>query len=209
MTQYKITPQLESILKASTLNQDTKDRVLAKKYISHTDLINFYKIHKPTATFIDLVKLTSMHIPNKNEKLEDYPKSKHFIKSMEKLRLQEKEKEYRRLVNPNPEYSTLYEESYEDVPITPAQAHKELKAQMTTIVNILISVASVVYAIWYWTASSWGLQDSYRILLCIFFGLLVLVAEVVVYMGYLNKVEQARITERKKKEVKKVVRQLS
>ena len=42
-----------------------------------------------------------------------------------------------------------------------------------------------------------------------FFGLLVLVAEVVVYMGYINKIEDARDKERKKKEVKKVVRSIN
>ena len=35
--------------------------------------------------------------------------------------------------------------------------------------------------------------------------MVVLVAEVVVYMGYLNRIEEAKIRERKKKEVKKVV----
>lgn len=124
---------------------------------------------------------------------------------MEKLRLQEKENEYQRLVNPAPQYSTLYENSAAP-DITPAMASKELKNQITTIVNILISVASVAYAIWYWTESSWKLPDSYRILLCLFFALLVLVAEVVVYLGYLNKIEEARKTERSKKEVKKVIR---
>ena len=63
---------------------------------------------------------------------------------------------------------------------------------------------SVAYAIWYWTETSWGLPLSYRVLLSVFFGILVLVAEVVVYMGYLNKIEDARTRERKKKEVKKL-----
>lgn len=56
------------------------------------------------------------------------------------------------------------------------------------------------------TASSWRLRDSYRVLLTVFFGLLVLVAEVVVYMGYLNKIEEARQKEYKKTEVKKVIK---
>lgn len=72
--------------------------------------------------------------------------------------------------------------------------------------NIFVSVASVVYAIWYWTDSSWGIRDSYRILICLFFGILILVAEVVVYLGYLRRVEEAKVKERNKKEVKKVIR---
>ena len=62
-----------------------------------------------------------------------------------------------------------------------------------------ISVGSVSYAIWYWTETSWGLPVSYRALLSVFFGLLVLVAEVVVYMGYINKIEDARDKERKRR----------
>lgn len=126
---------------------------------------------------------------------------------MERLRREAQEQEYNKLINPTPEYNTLYDNSTIDTSeLTPAQFHKELKNQLTTIVNILISVASVAYAVWYWTGSSWGLQDSYRVLVSLFFGLLVLVAEVVVYLGYLNKVEDARIREQKKKEVKKVIR---
>ncbi|EAZ63142.2 vacuolar H+-ATPase assembly protein [Scheffersomyces stipitis CBS 6054] len=205
MTRYTLTPKLEQLIAASSLSKEIKESVLSKTDISHVDLINFYKAFKPTDSLLELLKLTSLQIPNKNEKLSDKPKSREFVKSMEKLRLQEKENEYQRLVNPAPQYSTLYENSAAP-DITPAMASKELKNQITTIVNILISVASVAYAIWYWTESSWKLPDSYRILLCLFFALLVLVAEVVVYLGYLNKIEEARKTERSKKEVKKVIR---
>ncbi|KAF6069403.1 Endoplasmic reticulum-based factor for assembly of V-ATPase family protein [Candida albicans] len=72
---------------------------------------------------------------------------------MEKLRLEAKEQEYRRLINPTPQYSTLYDKKLEDYDLapTPQQASKELKNQLTTIINVFISVGSVSYAIWYWT----------------------------------------------------------
>ena len=64
---------------------------------------------------------------------------------MEKLRLEAKEQEYRRLINPTPQYSTLYDKKLEDYDLapTPQQALKELKNQLTTIINVLLVL--VVY----------------------------------------------------------------
>lgn len=86
-----------------------------------------------------------------------------------------------------------------------SQQTKEVKHQITTIFNIALSVASVSYAIWYWTKSSAGLGVSARALLSIWGGLLILVAEVVVYGRYVQKVTTARVTERRKKETKHIV----
>lgn len=203
MSHYELTDQLKKLINESNLDTDSKSRLLEEPVISHKNLITFYKSCRPTPTLLELLGQTKLHINKHEEKSK--PKSPEFLRSMEMLRLQAKEEEYQRLVNPSPQVNTLYEQKFDDRELTPAQAHKELKSQLTTIVNILISVASVVYAVWYWADSSWKLQDSYRILLCLFFGILVLVAEVVVYMGYLNKIEEAKIKERKKKEVKKVI----
>ncbi|KAG5367329.1 Vacuolar ATPase assembly integral membrane protein [Yarrowia sp. C11] len=86
-----------------------------------------------------------------------------------------------------------------------SQQTKQLKHQMTTIFNIGLSVVSVSYAIWYWTKSSAGMGVSARALLAIWGGLLILVAEVVVYGRYVRKTTEARVTERKKKETKQIV----
>lgn len=129
---------------------------------------------------------------------------------MELLRLKAQEEEYQKLVDSSPDVGPLlYEQSRLEKHLTPAQMHKEVKSQITTIFNIAISVGSVVYAIWYWTESSMRLKDSYRVLMCIFFGLLVLVAEVVVYLGYLNKIEVARAKESQQKEVKKFIKSVT
>lgn len=85
------------------------------------------------------------------------------------------------------------------------QQTKELKHQITTIFNIALSVVSVSYAIWYWTKSSAAMGVSARALLAIWGGLLILVAEVVVYGRYIRKTTEARVTERKKRETKQIV----
>lgn len=203
MSHYELTDKLKDIINGSPLHQDSRAKLLEQPTISHKNLISFYKTCQPTSTLLELLRETKIIINKSAEAPQK--KSPEFLKSMEKLRLRAKEEEYQRLINPSLQANTLYEQKFDEQELTPAQAHKELKSQLTTIVNVLISVGSVVYAIWYWTDSSWKLQDSYRILLCLFFGLLVLVAEVVVYMGYLNRIEEAKIRERKKKEVKKII----
>lgn len=209
MTSFELTPTLRDTINGSSLSKDGKLQLLSNSYLTHTDLIKFYQTCHPTSTLLELIRQTKLYIPP--YKSYKQPKTAEFIKTMEKLRLEAKEQEYRRLINPTPQYSTLYDKKLEDYDLTPTpqQALKELKNQLSTIINVFISVGSVSYAIWYWTETSWGLPVSYRVLLSVFFGLLVLVAEVVVYMGYINKIEEARDKERKKKEVKKVVRSIN
>lgn len=206
MLHYELTEELRKLIDESDLEKDEKLILLSQPTISSINMVNFYSRVRPTTTLLQLMKTTKMVTKNKNIVADPKPKTKEFLESMERLRLIEKEQEYQRLVHPKPAYNTLYEDKYEEEPYNPARAHKEVKSHITTMFNILISVASVVYAIWYWTATSWKLRDSYRVLLCLFFGILILVAEVVVYMAYLNKIEAARIKERQKKEVKRVVK---
>lgn len=203
MTLFELTNRLKKTIAESLLDPSAKKKLILLEYISHRELINFYQACHPTPSLLSLIRQTKLHIPL----YETYkqPKTKEFLQMMERLRLEEQESEYKKLINPAPEHTTLYDTTNQEY-VSPAQAHKELKNQLTTIVNVFISVGSVSYAVWYWTASSWGLRDSYRVLLTVFFGLLVLVAEVVVYMGYLNKIEEARQKEYKKTEVKKVIK---
>ncbi|KAG7194052.1 Vacuolar ATPase assembly integral membrane protein [Scheffersomyces spartinae] len=205
MLKYELTSKLRDLIKELGLNPDQIDNVLSKEYITQENLVRFYRARRPTKSLLQLISLTKL-VVDKNEP-EKQPKSKEFLKSIELLRLKAKEAEYQALVNPAPQFKTLYETNSKDKS-TAAQAVKETKSHVTTIFNVLVSVASVVYAIWYWTDSSWKLSNAYRVLLCLFFGMLVLVAEVVVYLGYLNKIEEARIKERSKKEIKKVIKTL-
>lgn len=195
MTKLQLTPQLREVF-------NNKKYVVEHDYITHRQLIEFYQLHKPTESLRMLLKMTSIYNPPPSPPPK---KTKEFEDLMARLRLEAKEKEYRDLVTSKTEFDTLYEPSE---PQSLAQTNKELKSNVTTIINILVSVASVVYAVWYWGGSSWGLEPGIKVLLCVFFGILVLVAEVVVYMGYINKIEDAKQKERLKKEVKKVVRRI-
>lgn len=205
MTKFKLTDALKHRLQQSVPG-DEYARMISDdpEHITHTQLVKIFEKYHPTKTLLALIKLSKLDIPNKNITAPK-PKTKEYTKLMERLRLEAKEEEYKQLTQPKPDFPLLYEDKSGEFE-TPAQMNKEAKNHITTIFNILLSVASVSYAIWYWTDTSWKLETSYRVLLSLFFGLLVLVAEVVVYLGYLNKIEQARETERRKKEIKKVVK---
>jgi hypothetical protein len=194
MTVFSVSPELRKTFE--------KYNVPAESTVTHRDLIKFYNEHHPTKTLMELMRLCTI-VPREHP-VTTVPKSPEFIKSMEQLRLKQKEMEYQKLLNPSPSFSTLYDSN--DTKMSIHQQTKEAKSHLTTIFNIIISVGSVVYAIWYWTETSWNLASSWRVLLCLFFGLLVLVAEVVVYMSYLNKIDSARSTESSKKEMKKIVK---
>lgn len=205
MTKFLLTKKLQALIEQSSLDKDKKKKFLSQESIDHLDLVSFYRQTKPCLSLLELLKTTKLVIPNKNTKNEEIPKSKEFLASMEKLRLQAREDDYQRLVQKSQrDPFKLYEQKVDD-DWNPARAHKEVRSHITTIFNIFISVVSVVYAVWYWTSSSVRMKDSYRVLLCLFAGILILVAEVVVYLGYLNKIEDARVRERSKKEVKKVI----
>ncbi|KAG7730076.1 hypothetical protein KL933_001156 [Ogataea haglerorum] len=156
-------------------------------WISHNDLVCLIK-----STDLVLIKDLSPYFDPPPQT----PKSPDFLKQMEKLKAQQEELEYQRLVGSLP--------GQHGRPSVLQEA-KEVKHQLTTIVNVLISVVSVAYAVWYWTGSVNLFNDATRVLLALFAAILVLVAEVVVFGGYLRRVDEAKQRERKKKEVRKVV----
>lgn len=67
--------------------------------------------------------------------------------------------------------------------------HKEIKEQLTTIFNIFLTVVSCIVACWYWTPF---MNISYRLILCIFVGLLVLIADVVVYNSFQRNIRNSK-----------------
>ncbi|CAI4963709.1 ANL_collapsed_G0032610.mRNA.1.CDS.1 [Saccharomyces cerevisiae] len=131
--------------------------------------------------------------------------SEDFKKNLEFLKYQEQELEYQSMVKRSKSVFSLQEEDE----LTPSQINKQIKEQVTTVFNVLVSVISVVVAIWYWTGSSTNFPIHVRLLLCLFFGILVLVADVVVYNSHLKKLEEAKVKEKTKVEKKKVLSKIT
>lgn len=135
--------------------------------------------------------------------------SPEFRQHLDNLRCKLREKEYQEMIKSNSTETLGLGNSVDDSntpDLTPSQINKQIKEQVTTVFNILLSVVSVIVAIWYWSGSSSRFPVEIRILLCLFFGLLVLLAEVVVYNGYLQRLNEAKTKEKSKKERKKVIK---
>ncbi|CDR37042.1 CYFA0S01e06722g1_1 [Cyberlindnera fabianii] len=190
MTKFKLTPTLRDNLKGLPHSKT----ILERQWITTNDILYLHKKHLPHIPLSKLLKGLDVYNPPKAT-----PKyTPEFQKQLDKLRLQNEENEYQELVNRG---KVKLDEDY----VSPADMAREIRSQITTMVNIIISVLSVVYAIWYWTSNEAVFKLHYRVLLCLFFGILVLVAEVVVFNSYLRKMDEAKTTERKKREIKKVI----
>lgn len=201
---FQITTELASVIRQSSAPATEKERLLGKDSLTRSEIQEFYLQCHPTLSLLDLLRRTKLIIPNLNERNEDREKTQEFLDSMEKLRQRAKEQEYQKLLNPKLDVNFFQPDDKFD----PKRAQREVRSHITTIFNIILSVLSVSYGIWYWTDTSWKIRDSYRVLLCLFFGGLVLVAEVVMYIGYLRRLDEARDRERNKKEIRRVVRSI-
>lgn len=76
--------------------------------------------------------------------------------------------------------------------------YAEVNRQLALILNVLVSIIACGIAIWV-AARHWSLER--RLFLSMGGGILVGVAEVVIYMGYIRRLDEARTIERKKEEV--------
>ncbi|AQZ17742.1 VPH2 (YKL119C) [Zygosaccharomyces parabailii] len=128
-----------------------------------------------------------------------------FKLKLQQLKIQQQEMDYQELIKKTGPLGKLV---HDGDSISPAQMHREVKEQVTTVFNILVSVVSVSFALWYWSGSSSGMALHYRVLISLFFGILVLIAEVVVYNSYIQRVSEARTKEKCKIEKKKVIKKI-
>ncbi|KAG0676326.1 Vacuolar ATPase assembly integral membrane protein [Pichia californica] len=222
---YKFGEKVKALVEASGIEKSDKDAILGLKRITYEEFYQAYKMHK------DYQKKSIMYYMSDmkpifdlydDSKMEKEVKSEGYVKLMNQLRSEEKEREYRTLLKRNTtkmasvgvdgigSYTFIKDRENTESHVDGINAVKEIKHQLTTIVNIMITVLSVGYAVWYWSGSSMGLSESsngngIRILMSLVASLLVLVAEVVVFGGYLRKVEEARDKEKKVVENRKVV----
>lgn len=195
----------------SSITRDEIQQYLDQNYISMNSLLGLYKAFWKDDDSITMKQLMSpLDFKFKEKRKPGSNYTKEFKAQLDKLRLKQDEVEYQKLVkgDDNKTNGLFNVKEGDELELTPAQINKQIKEQVTTIFNILLSVVSVVFAIWYWTGTSMRIEVQYRILLCLFFGILVLVAEVVVYNSYLTKIDDAKQRERTKKEKRKVVKKL-
>lgn len=216
MFQIKLNLNLKSFLKELNENklissEEYTTLVEDQGYMSIHTLLELYKKQDGVKQYSIHQLLTPLEFQFKEKPTRGSSYTPEFKKQLELLRNNLKEREYQDMVKNEPLNSNNFNGNNnsrydDDSQLTPAQMNKQIKEQVTTIFNILVSVVSVVFAIWYWSGSSSRFPVGIRILLCLFFGILVLVAEVVVYNGYLQKLNEAKVKERSKREKKRVVK---
>ncbi|GMM35467.1 Vph2 protein [Saccharomycopsis crataegensis] len=221
-TKFVIDDNLKHLINShSELSQSVKDTLLQRQWISLNDT-KALVISSATTDISAIPKILSslkFYFPPKPKTVQ----TPEFQRQLQRLRNLEEERRYQEMAYSDK--TTIYDKSLsihqdtrlrldggedDDVSLSPSQFSKQVKEQMTTILNILITAGSVAFAVWYWTKTSMtNVSISTRVFLSMAFGFLVLVAEVVVYNGYLRRMDDAKQTERRKKEKKKVVKTIT
>lgn len=193
--------KLRELLKSISKNDERAQLCLSKGTISFEILDALYsELWSQKYSMKELVVPGVMKFNEKHVAGSDY--SEEFKAQLNRLRAVQEEKEYQQMINRD----GLYEGSDENEAPSVAQMNKEIKEQVSAVFNVLLTVFGSVYAVWYATGYGWDIH--LRVLLCLFSGILVLIADVVMYNAYYRKIEEARRVERGKKESKKVLKRL-
>ena len=134
---------------------------------------------------------------------------------MARLRREEEDRAYERLINPPPSTETfsqrfpnsshahLFPTSKEDVGDDEDITYTDINRQMALIINILISIVACSVAIWL-AARHWSTPS--RLGLSMGGSGAVAVAEAVVYAGYIRRVKEARTKGSKEVEIKEIIK---
>ena len=175
-----------SLINAGTL-PDTCDRPIEHKtLVALSRLLPGPRVQS-NSTLNTLLRGTGVYVPPPPPKPEPSPK---YVALMERLRRQEEQREYARLVSRREPIEDALDEEKDDI-------------SPSLVLNILLSVVFCAVAVFQLTR--WWSSDGVRVLVSLGTGIVVGIAEVGVYMAYLRKVGMSRNKERKKIERKTVI----
>ena len=134
---------------------------------------------------------------------------------MARLRREEEARAYERLINPPlpvESFSQRFPATHPELFPASTQAeidqddeitYADVNRQMALILNILVSIVACSVAIWL-AASHWSTPK--RLGLSMGGSLMIGVAEVVVYTGYLRRLKEARVKGKREVEIKEVIK---
>ncbi|KIW05623.1 uncharacterized protein PV09_03494 [Verruconis gallopava] len=192
--------------------------------ISHRQLIHISKCLKSTPEktvaaercvpvhLSELLKGCSVYIPPAPPKPE---KSDEYKALMARLRKEEEARKYSQMLNPAPLVETFSQRfpdpahgalfppqpsissSGEEDEITYADINRHL----ALIANVLVSIIACAVCVW---KAAWHWNVPERLALSMVSSIVVAVAEVAIYAGYLGRLEEARAKERRKVERRSV-----
>jgi hypothetical protein len=141
-------------------------------------------------------------------------KSAQYKALMQRLRKQEEQREYERMINPPPEketfgqrfpHSTFNPNTYHgQTGVDEAEGdvtYQDVDRQVALIINVLVSIIACAVALWI-VARHWAVPQ--RLALAMGGSLTVAAAEVAIYFGYIRRLEEAKGKEVKLVEQKEV-----
>lgn len=196
----------DDVSKADTKLENTSDHNIEQPTITSTPIV------EPTPTTLSaLLHGTQIYIPP----APTIPtKSPQYLALMSRLRAEEEARSYSRMLHPPPTRETFNQR----FPSAPAfslgsnlsssalddddTSYDEVHRQIILIINILVSIVCVAVFIWI-AARHWSVGKRLGLSMAGSFG--IAVAEVAVYGGYVRKVREAKMRERKKPEIKEIV----
>ncbi|AMD18882.1 HBL020Cp [Eremothecium sinecaudum] len=208
----KLRAQLEDLLKQE--NNRVSDAIIALEEgkISFKALLEVYNKfwkHEDDVRLRSLLGGFQLNLLKPRIRGSDYTPS--FRRHLENLRAEREEQEYQEMLSRNNrKYGvglTAVGKDSGEAP-TLAQINREVKEQVTTVVNILVTVFGITYGVWYVTGASGLFPPHVRVLLCLSCGILVLIADVAMYNVYNRKIEEAKINEKRTKEKRRVSKKL-
>ncbi|KAF1942456.1 hypothetical protein EJ02DRAFT_444095 [Clathrospora elynae] len=166
---------------------------------------------EPTPTTLSaLLANTTIHTPLPAPKP---PQTRQYLALMARLRAEQERLSYERMLNPPPtreSFSQRFPRAPQPFSIGATatteeddMTYDEVHRQIILIINILISIVCVAVFIWV-AARHWSVGA--RLGLSMGGAVGIAVAEVVVYGGYVRKVKEAKRLEKRKPEIKEIVK---
>lgn len=183
---------------------------LSKLLQQHADTIAKDGLKSAPITLSRLLHNTSVYVPPPPPKKQQTPE---YVALMARLRAEQEAQSYERMLHPPPTRETFSQRfPRAPVPFSIGSTQRmeeddvsfeEVHRQIILIINILVSVIAVGIFVWvaarYWTVGK-------RLGLAMGSALAIAVAEVAVYAGYVRKVAEAKRLEKKKPEIKEIVK---
>ncbi|KAG6001064.1 hypothetical protein E4U21_004707 [Claviceps maximensis] len=184
--------------------------------ISHGQIVDLWKTlnrDQPSHSLEQLLRGSRVYSPPPPPKPEP---SEEYKALMARLRRDEAQRAYDRMVNPPPRVETFHDrfpssaQAFSQVnrPIDAADLGdddvtlQDVHRQVMLIINFMVSILGVAGTLW--VTSRWWSVPA-RILLTMGGSIVVAIAEVAVYSGYMWRMEQGKQKQKAAKEVKHVV----
>ncbi|KAL1310909.1 hypothetical protein AAFC00_001136 [Neodothiora populina] len=152
-----------------------------------------------------LLRGSKIHTPPPKPKPEPSPQ---YVALMAKLRREEEERAYERMINPPLPTETFSQRFPSAAPAIPVKVeddevvYADVNRQLALIVNVLVSVIACSIAIWI-AARHWSVPQ--RLALSMGGSGLVAAAEIVIFSGYIRRVREAKQLEGRRIETKEVM----